>query len=150
MARLHRIENYFSDINIEIDAVRALESQWNALSPISKLPPEILTSIFLFYKESYREASDMRDCSLAEKDATAWQSVSHVCQHWRAVALNCTTLWSIINLQIASRSDCLSEFLLRSKNAPLTITEAELLKDEQSVSKLLSRLESAQIGRAHV
>ncbi|THU78211.1 hypothetical protein K435DRAFT_64027 [Dendrothele bispora CBS 962.96] len=48
----------------------------------------------------------------------AWIRVSHICRHWRNVALGCPALWSHPNFFM---SDSVPEMLLRSKSAPLTI-----------------------------
>ncbi|KAG5221124.1 F-box domain-containing protein [Salix suchowensis] len=57
------------------NSARTLRGRRNALAPISTLPPEILSMVFM-----YAEA--------ASNDSLAWIKVSHVCQHWRAVALD--------------------------------------------------------------
>ncbi|KAG7444915.1 uncharacterized protein BT62DRAFT_994944 [Guyanagaster necrorhizus] len=100
-----------SQIDAEIlqheEAVRDLKSQRNALAPISKLPPEMLSRIFLFV--SYPHGS---------YKSLLWINVSHVSQHWRAVALGFPALWSSPPFTTPAWAH---EMLKRSKMAPLTI-----------------------------
>ncbi|KAK0488989.1 hypothetical protein IW261DRAFT_1414413 [Armillaria novae-zelandiae] len=99
----------FSQIDAEIqqreEDVRKLKSQRNTLAPISQLPPEMLSRIFLF-------VSYPRELSLS------WINVSHVSQHWRAVALGFSALWSSPPFMTPTWAH---EMLKRSKMAPLTI-----------------------------
>ncbi|KAJ6607511.1 hypothetical protein B0H10DRAFT_551566 [Mycena sp. CBHHK59/15] len=83
------------------DSVRALQSRRNALSPVSRLPPEMLSRIFLFCSDS---------------DSLKWiKEVSHICRHWRSVALGCPNLWSF---PVFSQPKWADEMLKRSKMAP--------------------------------
>ncbi|THU76244.1 hypothetical protein K435DRAFT_879484 [Dendrothele bispora CBS 962.96] len=88
--------------------VRDLKTRRNSHASISKLPPEILSTIFLLY----------RDGTAYHWRTLAWIRVSHICRHWRNVALGCPALWSHPNFFM---SDSVPEMLLRSKSAPLTI-----------------------------
>ncbi|KAJ6591565.1 hypothetical protein DFH09DRAFT_1358138 [Mycena vulgaris] len=86
------------------ESVRALQSRRNALSPVGRLPPEILSRVFVF-------------CS--DPDSLMWvKEVSHISRHWRAVALACPTLWTF---PVFSQPKWADEFLKRSKMAPLTV-----------------------------
>ncbi|KZT00099.1 uncharacterized protein LAESUDRAFT_753350 [Laetiporus sulphureus 93-53] len=78
--------------------------------PISTVPPEILEDIFL------QLAQDTRTDSTPPY---AWIKVSHVCADWRAIALNCASLWT--DVQFVVSSEWLTEVLARSKGLPLTI-----------------------------
>ncbi|KAJ6581526.1 hypothetical protein B0H19DRAFT_983573 [Mycena capillaripes] len=102
------VESVQRKIDQEIDkyreSIRALQSRRNALSPIGRLPPEMLSRIFLF-------------CS--NPDSLSWiKEVSHISRHWRAVALGCPNLWSF---PIFSQPKWADEMLKRSKMAPLTV-----------------------------
>ncbi|KAJ7668295.1 hypothetical protein B0H17DRAFT_990001 [Mycena rosella] len=105
----HLVASAQSKIDQEIhkyqDTVRALQSRRNALSPVGRLPPEMLSRIFLFCSQS--------------SDSLSWiKEVSHISRHWRAVALACPTLWSFPHFSQPKWAD---EFLKRSKMAPLTV-----------------------------
>ena len=90
--------------------IRALKSCRNELSPISRLPTEILCNIFslvggnIFYT---RWSSNF------------WINFSQVSQHWRSTALSAPELWTKIPLNFPLR--WIQERLIRSKMAKLTI-----------------------------
>ncbi|KAJ7180688.1 hypothetical protein C8R46DRAFT_1070260 [Mycena filopes] len=88
------------------NSIRGLQSQRNALSAVGRLPAEMLSRIFLF-------------CSRQVPHSLSWiKEVSHICRHWRAVALGCPNLWCSITF---SRPKWAAEMLKRSKMAPLRI-----------------------------
>ena len=89
------------------ESIRALKSRRNELSPISRLPVEILCNIFKF--------------SLTKsptRTPESWTNFSQVSQHWRSSALNAPELWTNIPL---CYSRWAKEMLIRSKMAKLTI-----------------------------
>lgn len=93
-----------------------LRTVLNSLAPISTLPPETLCAIFSHATET--------DGSNAYKNAAAYRSmvnISHVCTHWRDVALGCPTLWSTLYLEAIAPQD-ISEIFRRSQEAPLAIS----------------------------
>ncbi|KAG5723409.1 hypothetical protein E4T56_gene13779 [Termitomyces sp. T112] len=90
------------------DTIRALRSHRNVLAPISQLPPEMLSKIF-----AYRVA----ECA-DSTNPLEWIRVTHVSRHWRAVALDCPSLWG--NL-IFTRPRWSKEMLKRSKMASLFV-----------------------------
>ncbi|KAJ3543545.1 hypothetical protein NMY22_g3112 [Coprinellus aureogranulatus] len=94
------------------DEIKALESSCNALSPPNRIPPEILSRIFLIVQWRSRARGPGRPGNLA------WIRVTHVCRHWRDTALECTTLWT--NLSLINPAFT-AVMLQRSKNAPLTV-----------------------------
>lgn len=69
------------------------------LHPIRRMPTETLRHIF----EETLEAS---------RRPKLWQAIqlSHVCQHWRAVALNAPTLWTNIVINFAKPLDYITEY----------------------------------------
>ena len=90
-------------------AFAALKSRFNTLAPISRLPPEILATIFVFLSTS---AWNKRDIHLE------WIRVAHVCRRWREVALDHPRFWSHINFT-GLTSGGMAEILARAKMAPL-------------------------------
>ncbi|KAI0718112.1 hypothetical protein C8Q72DRAFT_153898 [Fomitopsis betulina] len=95
--------------------IRAINTEMNALAPISILPPELLSNIFLDVA-----GRGSADPALWDPEAVDyWIHVTHVCTSWREVALQCTLLWSYLDLPIPSR--ILEELLARSRDAPLSI-----------------------------
>jgi hypothetical protein len=92
-------------------SARALRSRYNTLSITARLPPGVLSTIF----ESVRHESATR---IASPDRIRWIKVTHVCTHWRRVALECPSLWADIPI---SNPSWVEEVLKRSKMAPLTL-----------------------------
>jgi hypothetical protein len=69
-----------------------LDLRTNPLSPVFRLPAEILANIFIHNaRDSYMEI-------YGDPNSTtpSWVNVSYVCRHWRDIALNCHTLWTFI------------------------------------------------------
>ena len=89
------------------ESIRALKSHRNELSPISRLPVEILCNIF-----SLIEDNDIF------RRPESWTNFSQVSQHWRSAALSAPELWTNIPL---SNPLWAQEMLIRSKKAKLTI-----------------------------
>src|SRR6266850_2972375 len=108
-----------SAIDEEIDAAHrfthSLLSRRNVLAPISVLPTELLARIFHF-------------CALAEPlwmsqlpSKLGWITVTHVCQRWRQVALDDTSLWARIT-GFSRSPKWIAESLARARNAPLVFS----------------------------
>jgi hypothetical protein len=105
-----------STVNREIDAAmlltRALLTHRNTLAPISVLPPEVFSRIFRLVALAEPARSILQKLR--------WIRVTHVCRHWRQVALDDSSLWARISgYQMTSAWISLS--LARARNAPLTI-----------------------------
>ncbi len=105
-----------STVDKGIDAarqfVRSLLTRRNALVPISLLPPEILSRVFhLLVLEEPRFSGGRSPGRIR---------VTHVCRHWRQVALDDSSLWAKI-WGIPATTKWISEMLARAKNAPLDI-----------------------------
>ena len=104
----------FSAIDKEIDTerqlIRSLLLRRNTLAPISALPPELLSRIFHFHAQDERLYGQ----------PLGWIWVTHVCQHWRQVALNDSSLWATITAPLP-RVTWISEMLVRARKAPLVI-----------------------------
>ena len=90
------------------ETIRALKSRRNELSPISRLPAEILCNIF----------SLVEDNSIYSRRPESWTNFSQVSQHWRSSALGAPELWTNIPLRYPRWAQ---EMLIRSKMAKLTI-----------------------------
>ncbi|THU75336.1 hypothetical protein K435DRAFT_287217, partial [Dendrothele bispora CBS 962.96] len=106
------IELIDREIEKHQNIIRDLKTRRNLHASISKLPPEILSTIFLLYNDGipYNHCDHWH--------SLAWIRVSHICRHWRNVALGCPALWSHLNFFMPAS---VPEMLLRSKSAPLTI-----------------------------
>ncbi|KAF8481686.1 hypothetical protein DFH94DRAFT_404420 [Russula ochroleuca] len=99
------------ELNSSEEFTRALKSRRNALAPISRLPPEILATIFSLLPPSTwnKEAGHLE-----------WIRVGHVCRLWRETALNHPRLWSYINFTKLTPAAAV-EILARAKMAPLHV-----------------------------
>jgi hypothetical protein len=105
------------------EVLRMLKTRRNSLAPISRLPTEILARIFTTIAHSYLDNFGYRELS--------WiYSVTAVCGHWRAIALECTSLWCFISVECQNWTEVMLE---RSKMAPL-IVKAKLDDDPLDIS----------------
>ncbi|KAH9936687.1 uncharacterized protein B0H18DRAFT_1206927 [Fomitopsis serialis] len=93
-----------------------LRTQWNDLSPISALPPEVLAEIFLHVAGIRASNIHSRLPYIDE-----WIYVSHVCRRWRFVALGCPALWSRLTVKGPASCQWLPEFLARSNQVSLSM-----------------------------
>ena len=107
-----------SAIDREIDSARSLIqsllSRRGSLAPISTLPPRLLARIFRFL--------NLEDLARFGVPVKFWFKATHVCRHWRQVALDDSSLWARVTVTESSSSDWISEMLVRARNAPLDIS----------------------------
>ena len=132
----------FKQIDGKISALReALSSlrEWRRLPPVSRLPPELLVSIFSLLAAD--EAPTVRYTI-----SLGWIVVSHVCSHWRRVALDSPVLWANINFDLSSW--WIQTMLDRAKQGPLVIRDIRIryAEDAESVLGVLSS-HMSQIGK---
>ncbi|KZT21402.1 hypothetical protein NEOLEDRAFT_1244610 [Neolentinus lepideus HHB14362 ss-1] len=114
-----------SEINEKISSPKAKinERCLNTHTPISRLPPELLSYIFKFYMDSnpVEKPVDWEDYFDASSSAY-WYAyrflIAQVSHHWRQVALQTPCLWAEI---VMTSLECFKEMLVRSKEAPLAI-----------------------------
>ncbi|KAI0718493.1 hypothetical protein C8Q72DRAFT_982771, partial [Fomitopsis betulina] len=104
-----------------------------APAPISNLPPEILSKVFL-HNTGHCVIDRYRKCPREMGD---WFRVTHVCKYWREVALQCAELWS--HLHFPDLPVVHDELLARSRDAPLSVILRGMLL-ECSEKALLSAL----------
>ncbi|KAG1781649.1 hypothetical protein EV702DRAFT_1275793 [Suillus placidus] len=122
------------DLAALAESMRILSFRRNCLAPISGLPNEILTIIFKYFEENERFESEY---GYDDEDTPACLTITHVCRHWRNVALECPALWGFIS----SRSPFWIDVMLeRSKETPLVVTYAIPLPLENCLEKVLSQL----------
>ncbi|KAJ3533450.1 hypothetical protein NMY22_g7327 [Coprinellus aureogranulatus] len=110
----------------------ALKTCQNAIVPINRLPPEILSQIF-HYVQDLDEQDSFR--------TLFWVVITAVCKHWRAVALNCNTLWT----RLAFPHPKFTELMLsRSGSAPLRIEIRDNAFYTQSIGVLRKALSQVE------
>ncbi|KAH9857714.1 hypothetical protein C2E23DRAFT_881283 [Lenzites betulinus] len=88
------------------EQIAELQTIHNLVAPVNNLPPELLSMTF-----AYVEAG-----STGNKDLI---TITHVCRHWRDIALQAPVLWTRIALK---HPEGVRTFLDRSKALPLTVS----------------------------
>ena len=91
-----------------------LKMRLNALTPIGRLPHEILAKILVsaVHDFHYPKAYSY------ETRRPQWIKLAHVCRRWREVALETSRFWRYLRV---TRTEVVSELLARSKNTPLDV-----------------------------
>ncbi|KAF5357585.1 hypothetical protein D9758_007479 [Tetrapyrgos nigripes] len=111
-----------SDIGSIDEEIRKLQTRRNSLVPISRLPNELLSTILMFCSQLKPDDDNDNDLRLfppsRQRDRWPWTTVSHICSHWRNVALGCPVLWSCLDF---SRPAWVPAMVERSRMVPLTL-----------------------------
>ncbi|KAJ3545991.1 hypothetical protein NMY22_g2220 [Coprinellus aureogranulatus] len=111
--------------------LRALRTCTNKMTVTCRLPPEVLSTVFIVLKSMH--ATCLKRSALNWNrwgEDLSWIRATHVCRHWRQVALNCPALWAGLPLR---RPEIADVFLRRAKAGLLDIeyhgrsSESELL-----------------------
>lgn len=109
----------------QVDAAHDLgprETYMESGSPVTKLFDDILAEMFLqiatdirlrFYQRWWD-----RSFNIEVPGPFSWLPITHVCRHWRNIALASPPLWSHVDVRYDDRT---ATFIGRSGNAPLTI-----------------------------
>ena len=93
-----------------------LQRTINALSPISQLPPEVLTEIF---RMTFQGSAD-------STQRITPLFFGGICKEWREIAWSTPLLWNSLCLSVSrkthgAQTNLLAEWLLRAKSSPLFI-----------------------------
>ncbi|KAG6908829.1 hypothetical protein DXG01_003182 [Tephrocybe rancida] len=139
-------EHIQEQIKAHESIIRYYKSRHNALTAICQVPPEILGIIFgeavkLAGKVNYNDPWNH-----GEKFRQA-RNVSHVCSHWRDVALYTPKLWSDIPLDYP---ECVEEMLQRSKMALLTIAYRPLSRFRSPPKPVYSLIALKEMFSSHL
>ena len=95
----------------------------NARLPILSLPNEIITDVFLYYRDiSLSSISSQRKGVELDPSTSWWFVPTHTCHHWREVLLATPLFWTSLDTLISTCSDTLYESFERSCDLPLDIT----------------------------
>ena len=125
-------------------AIIKIKTSLNTLVPMSTLPAEILADIFQIVVQTDRLRA------VGTSPPYAWVAITHVCTHWREVALSTPTLWNYIVLPC--RLQCVREMLARSQGVPLSIhhravTTRRRTEDLQSLQAALAAIHRVRLLR---
>ncbi len=100
-------------ISAYLDVVQGWKEEYNAYADTSKFPPEILALIFLSVAEMVHDNADPPRDMLR---------ITHVCHHWRMVAILNQDFWSYVPLQARRKSRVPNPFLARAGDKPLKVS----------------------------
>ncbi|KAH6912835.1 hypothetical protein BKA70DRAFT_776970 [Coprinopsis sp. MPI-PUGE-AT-0042] len=131
-----------------------LRSQRNHHTPISLLPNEIICRIFQYCRVSCWSPPPTHRRMLItgrnSKSPMMWINVTHVCRHWRNIALSYADLWSHVNDAIPFK--WLNVMLERVHQAPLTVLfRPQYFSNERTHDLILKVLsETSRLKRAKV
>ncbi|KAF7326706.1 F-box domain-containing protein [Mycena sanguinolenta] len=118
------------------------QNPYQPTHPISKLPTEIMSEIFLHFLPAYPECPEH-----------SWQSspllLCAICRKWRAIAIATPRLWRAIRMTVSNNSsvqltapfELLDTWLSRSGNCPLSfsIPYQEISRDSDVEAQLLEK-----------
>lgn len=114
------MEKIDQQIETHASIIVSLKRRRNALAPVTRLPSEIFSSIFLHLTvevKGYRPYNSMGRL----------MKVLRVCKKWREIGLGDPRLWSYWGKFVSPR--CLRTFVAHSKAAPLFVRAIELTPD---------------------
>ncbi|CAA7265069.1 unnamed protein product [Cyclocybe aegerita] len=101
----------------------------------NRLPPEIISRIFVFYA-SYFDFYSMEHDVLLPRPDNLPVTLGAVCKRWREIAWATPSLWTTVDVHLdprsmtQERSQLLKEWLERSRSLPLTL----VIRSESSLS----------------
>ncbi|EIW83765.1 hypothetical protein CONPUDRAFT_142353 [Coniophora puteana RWD-64-598 SS2] len=128
---LHRAASTLSQCAIKVN--ESIQAHKRLVSAATRLPPEILGSIFVRalppMKDAFRETDlDFRFFTYISEGRRVAINFAQVCRNWREIALHCTELWNPIFVKLApeslgNRSAPVEELVRRANkdDAPLTL-----------------------------
>ena len=130
------------------ESIHVLKCQRNGHLPISKLPVEILSGIFLLHQQNVMDSE-----RYVQVQTLDWIGISYVCRQWREIALNFSDLWIHIPCHHPRWAE---EMVARSKQARLIVrvaqydpikypSEAQFLKN--LLQQHLSRIQVLEIRK---
>lgn len=130
------IEQEIEVLETKIHALTAEKLAWkrrhNTLSIVSRLPSETLSVIFKFVaKGAWIKKYSVKLPRLH------WIRVTHVCSHWRHVALNFPDLWTKI---LFDHPKAALKMFDRSKKAPLSVTLGQVSASISQKYRFLTRI----------
>lgn len=86
------------DIQAMLRSLTELKRKRNSRLPAARLPPEIVSEIFIWHRDGHTRPESVGGTS-STSIKTSWIHVSHVCHYWRQVALSTPQLWVYVDLR---------------------------------------------------
>ncbi|KAH9936670.1 uncharacterized protein B0H18DRAFT_329171 [Fomitopsis serialis] len=115
------LQTIHDDITYHTQCISDLKARLNTFVPIARLPPEVLSEVFL-QTVAARTTYDARIGRQGALHPYHWLRATQVCRHWRAVALSCTPLWSHLKVTARCGSLPIPLFLEWARKAPLVVS----------------------------
>ncbi|KAK7038399.1 hypothetical protein R3P38DRAFT_2615565 [Favolaschia claudopus] len=107
----------------ELHATRHIKLCDFALAPVRRMPPEVLSHIFLQYV-ALLEEEDSNEPQITNIRNGVWV-LTRICSYWRAVAITTPALWSTCRFRCGMKQkhtvDIVHEWLNRARTHPLSI-----------------------------
>lgn len=94
-----------------------LNTHMNYLAPVNRIPAELLSMILKTVEEEEEVTAVIPPPSGTYVDSSLVR-MTHVCRHWRQVALGTATLWTCFDMRHRDKSQA---FLERSRGLPLSV-----------------------------
>ncbi|KAI0268867.1 hypothetical protein BC834DRAFT_657503 [Gloeopeniophorella convolvens] len=147
--------DFQTQLGLELHALSYLtisvKRRWNDLSPVAKLPDELIALIISFHAEnqppSFLCSTAMTPLSLR----LGWLVNTHVCHRWRHVAMTHASLWVRPPFLLGCSRD--REFITRAASAGLVIRCDESLPSNSTsfISEILSEQSdrTVDLGLSH-
>lgn len=108
----HLVHEYEIALAKQVAWIAQCRRDLNTLTPVGKLPPELLVKIFgLCTPRTELER-------LPIQNPYGWTATTRVCHQWRAVAMEVSELWTMIAADKVSR---VRQFSMLSGDRPLTV-----------------------------
>ncbi|KAL0960138.1 hypothetical protein HGRIS_011774 [Hohenbuehelia grisea] len=121
--------------------IQSLKSQWNTLSPISRLPDDVLFEVFkdIVWIDTNFDLFGWGEDHYGH-DAEAHRRVrcpsfTQVCHRWRQLSLDSPSLWQYISLTHPSK--WMMEQIRRSQSQPLTLWHFRQCRSSEHVHPLV-------------
>lgn len=113
------IDNQIEEVQkIADEQKRALRQRRNTMAPISSLPAELLTKIFLHAQDAQEELARLSVYDVKHTHAAIFPAYSRVCREWRALSIGYGPLWTFID---STRTAWATGMITRARGIPLNV-----------------------------
>ena len=110
------------------------QRQLNTLIPIARLPPELLSEVFIHFAALARDISSP---AYPRGRSKRWIQIAHICHYWRNIALSTPRVWSEFTVD---KLEWTQEMLARSKWVPLRVKVVAPYATPEALKLMLSEL----------